>query len=487
MAPDRSAQMLNRVWLCSAFLLPLVCLSSVLADDAVLDIGSRRELFVDPFLIDSLDGVERRLHHPQPGESVLAFDQPWEGRYSGYVTVFRDGDRLRMYYRGLPLAGADGSSNEVTCYAESVDGVNWTKPELGLYEVSGTMANNVVLADLAPYSHNFAPFLDVRPGVPDDERYKALAGTSKTGLVAFASGDGLQWRKLADDAVITEGAFDSQNVAFWSESEGRYLSYFRVFHNGVRSITRTTSPDFRVWSRPELMGYGGAPPEHLYTNQTQPYVRAPHIYLAVAARFMPGRRVVSVVEAESLGGEAAYSGDCSDVVLLSSRGGAVYDRSFMEAFIRPGLGLENWTSRTNYPACGVVEAGDGALSVYVQRRYGQLSHHLQRFVLRADGFVSMHGSYEGGSFVTKPIRFSGASLHLNGSTSAAGGIRVEVQDADGSALDGFGANACDEWIGDWIDRKVSWAGRSDVSALAGKTVRLRFVLRDADLFAIKFE
>jgi hypothetical protein len=479
--------MVNRTWYCAAFFLTLVFLPSVLADDAVLDIGSRRELFVDPFLIDSLDGVDRRLHHPQPGESVLTFDKPWEGRYSGYVTVFRDGDRLRMYYRGLPLAGADGSSNEVTCYAESVDGVTWTKPDLGLYEVSGTSANNVVLADMAPFSHNFAPFLDLRPGVRDDERYKALAGTSKTGLVAFASADGLQWRKLTNDAVITEGAFDSQNVAFWSESESQYLCYFRVFHNGVRSITRTTSQDFRTWSTPELMGYGDTTPEHLYTNQTQPYYRAPHIYIATAARFMPGRRVVSVTEAESLGGEAAYSGDCSDVVLLSSRGGARYDRSFMGAFIRPGLGLEHWTSRTNYPACGVVETGDGALSIYVQRRYGQLNHHLQRFVLRPDGFVSMHGSYQGGSFVTKPVRFSGASLQLNGSTSAAGGIRVELQDADGNALDGFEANTCDEWIGDWIDRRVTWANRSDVSALAGQSVRLRFVLRDADLFAIKFE
>ncbi len=452
-----------------------------------MDIGSRRELFVDPYLIDSLDGVDRRMHHPVPGESVLRFDKPWEGRYSGYVTVFRDDGRLRMYYRGLPLAGADGSSNEVTCYAESTDGITWAKPDLGLFEVAGTTANNVVLADSAPFSHNFAPFLDTRPGAPDDERYKALAGTSKTGLVAFVSGDGLNWRRFTDDAGIAEGAFDSQNVGFWSASEGRYLCYFRIFENGFRSIARATSSDFRSWSTPEPMHYGDTAPEHLYTNQTSPYVRAPQIYLAIAARFMPGRRVVSVAEAESLGGEAAYSGDCSDVVLMSTRGGSSYDRSFMDAFIRPGRGLEHWTSRTNYPACGVVETGDGELSMYVQRRYGQLEHHLQRFVLRADGFVSMHGPYAGGFFTTKPIRFSGASLHLNGSTSAAGGIRVAILDAAGDPIDGFGIDDCDEWVGDWIDRPVTWGERSDVSPLAGKAIRLRFSLHDADLFALRFE
>lgn len=471
----------------AALLFIFLPLADAFAQDAPIDIGSRRELFVDPLLIGSLDGLTRRLHHPQPAENVLHFDKPWEGRYCGYITVFADGDRMRMYYRGLPLAGKDGSSNETTCYAESTDGVNWVKPELGLYEYDGSKANNIVLADSAPYTHNFAPFIDSRPGVPEDERYKALGGTSKTGLAAFVSADGLHWRKMRDEAVITEGAFDSQNIAFWSPSEEQYVSYFRVFVDGFRSISRTTSPDFRTWSKPEVMSYGGTPPEHLYTNQTKPYARAPHIYLAIAARFMPGRRVVSVEEAQALGGEAQYSGDCSDVVLMATRGGTEYDRSFMEAFIRPGLGLENWTSRTNYPARGILETGDGELSVYVQRRYGQLDHHLQRFVLRADGFASIHAPYEGGEFTTKPIQFDGAALYINASTSAAGSVRVEIQDTAGTPIEGFSADACDEWVGDWIDRRVTWQSKQDVSALAGQPVRLRFLMRDADLFALRFE
>jgi hypothetical protein len=98
-----------------------------------IDIGSRRELFVDDLLIGRLEGVRvmpkkgdggllcaapsgpfrqktpvpffgLELHPPQPREIVLQFDQPWEGLYSGYETVLKDGDVFRFYYRGMPAA-----------------------------------------------------------------------------------------------------------------------------------------------------------------------------------------------------------------------------------------------------------------------------------------------------------------------------------------------------------------------------------------------
>src|SRR5208337_1455993 len=103
----------------------------------------------------------------------------------------KDGNLFRMYYRGMPKVGRDGSEDEVTCYAESRDGVAWTKPNLGLFQVQGTRENNVVLAGQPPFSHNFAPFLDTRPGVAAEQRYKALAGTSEKGLFGFISADGL--------------------------------------------------------------------------------------------------------------------------------------------------------------------------------------------------------------------------------------------------------------------------------------------------------
>ena len=456
----------------------------------VIDIGSRLELFVDHYLIDRLQGAQLRLNHPVDAGVAIKFDHPWEGAFSGYVTVIKDGPTYRMYYRCLPVAGKDGSENEATCYAESRDGIQWTKPELGIYDLMGTRKNNAVLAHSAPFTHNFSPMLDTRPGVPPAERFKGLGGTKKTGLVAFVSADGLHWKKLREQAVITKGYFDSQNLAFWSETEKQYVCYFRTFKpfggKGVRWITRTTSKDFLSWSEPVDMSFGEAPPEHLYTNQTHPYFRAPHLYVGIAARFMPGRQVLTDDQAKAINVAPGYFKDCSDNVLLTSRGGNRYDRTFLEAFIRPGIGPENWTSRTNYPALNVVPTGPSEMSLYVQHRYGQPTHHLRRYALRTDGFASVSAPYQGGELVTKPLKFIGKNLVINFATSAPGGLRFEIQDLEGKPISGYTLEESNEAIGNEIERVVSWKSGDDVSRLAGKAVRLRVVMKDADLYALRF-
>jgi hypothetical protein len=451
-----------------------------------IDLGSRRELFADSFLVDQLTGAALALERPRDEGVVLRFDRPWEGRFCGYVTVLRDGPRFRLYFRGAPGVGRDGSDGEVTCYAESADGLAWTRPELGLFAVGGSKANNVVLAGMAPFSHNFCPMIDSRKDVPAAERYKALAGIGTSGLCAFVSEDGLHWRKLRDKPVITKGAFDSQNVPFWSEHEGCYVCYFRVFVKGIRRISRTTSKDFVSWTEPVLMGYGDRPVEHLYTNQTSPYFRAPHLYVGIAARFFPGRQVLTEEQAKAINVDPGYFKDCSDAVLLTSRGGDRYDRTFMEGFVVPGIGPENWVSRTNYPALNVVQTGPHEMSFYVNQNYGQLTSHLRRYSLRLDGIAAVAAPYAGGEMVTKPLTFTGKELVLNFATSAAGGIRVEVQDAAGKALPGFALADAVETIGNEIDRVARWKGGSDVGSLAGKPVRLRFVMRDARLYALQF-
>lgn len=453
--------------------------------DKPLEIGSRRELFIDGFLIDRLTGASLALERPHDEGIVLRFDKPWEGPFCAYATVLHDGPLYRLSYRGMRAAGKDGSNVEVTCYAESKDGITWTKPNLGLFEIDGTKDNNVVLAGMAPFSHNFCPMIDTRKDVPKAERYKALAGTGRGGLSAFVSEDGLRWRKLRDTAVLTKGAFDSQNVPFWSEAEQCYLCYFRVFVNGIRRISRSTSKDFVTWSEPVLMQYGDRPVEHLYTNQTHPYFRAPHLYVGVAARFMPGRQVLTPEQAKAINVDPGYFKDCSDGVLITTRGGDRYDRTFMEGFLAPGIGLENWVSRTNYPALNVVPTGPAQMSLYANQNYGQPTSHLRRYSLRLDGFACVSAPYAGGELLTKPLVFRGKELSLNFATSAAGGIRVEIQDSAGKPFSGFALGDAVEMIGNEIDRAVRWKSGSDVSSLAGKPVRLRFVMRDARLYALQ--
>lgn len=453
-------------------------------------IGERLEPFVDRALIEKMDGVTHALCRPVDAGIALRFEAPHEGKFCGYCTVIHDQGVYRLYYRGMPGAGADGSAGEVTCYAESKDGKEFTKPKLGLFEVGGTRANNVVLAQAPPFSHNFSPLLDARPGVAADERYKALAGTRATGLVAWGSADGIRWRKLREEPVLTKGAFDSQNLAFWSPSENRYVAYFRTFKKigtqGYRWIARATSSDFFDWSEPVEMTFGSAPPEHLYTNQTHPYFRAPHIYIALAARFMPGRQVLSEEEARQIEVDPGYFRDCSDGVLLTSRGGNRYERTFLEGFVRPGIGPRNWVSRTCYPALNVVPTGPEEMSFYVNQDYGQPTAHLRRYTLRPDGFASLRADYGGGEWTSRELVFAGARLELNFATSAAGEIKVEIQDAGGAPMDGFSLGESVPVIGNELARPVRWRRGSDVSSLAGRPVRLRFVMKDADLFAMRF-
>lgn len=469
----------------------------LLAEDSKpLQIGNRRELFVDNYLVDKLQGAELRLHHPVDEGSVLKFDQPWEGLFCGYCTVIKDGDLYRAYYRGRPSAGADGDVGEVYCYAESKDGVNWVKPEFSLFEKQGHKKNNIILADAAPMTHNLSPFLDTRPGVPKAERYKALAGTMKSGLVAFTSPDGIHWKQHPAGAVIpTEMVpyrymFDSQNVAFWSPVEKKYLSYFRVFKDKIRRIARSESDDFIHWSKPVLMEYTHrgetAPIEHLYTNQTHPYFRAPHIYLSVAARFMPGRKVLTDEQAKEIGVHPKYFKDTSDAILMTTRGDNTYQRTFLSGYITGGIGAQNWVSRTNYPALNVVQTGPSEMSVYVNQDYAQKTAHLRRYSMRLDGFASVRADYGGGELLTKPLVFDGSHLSINFSTSAAGGIKVEIQDENGKPIPGFTLADSREQIGNEVNRIVSWKGGDDVKSLSGKPVRLKFVMKDADLYSLQF-
>ena len=479
------------VWTGQSFAADKTDLNRSPAENHIIDIGSRLELFSDKFLIAKMKNTRLVLHQPEDRGPILFFDRPWEGIFSGYCTVIRSADQFQLYYRGLNSAGEDGRREETTAYAESNDGLLWQKPTLKLYELDGIWDNNVVLADATPVSHNFSPFLDTKKDISADQKYKALGGNEKSGLIAYVSADGIHWRKLQEKAVFTKGKFDSQNVAFWSESEQAYLCYFRTWtgkdYGGFRTVSRTTSKDFITWTEPVQMTYGDTPPEHIYVNQTAPYFRAPHIYIALAARFMPGRQVLSDEQAKDIGVNPGYFKDCSDVVLMTSRGGNVYDRTFMEGFINPGIGPQNWVSRSNYPALNIVQTGPAEMSLYVNKDYAQPSAHINRYALRLDGFASVYGPYAGGELLTKPLRFNGNHLVINYVTSAAGAIQVELLDELNQPFPGFSLDESQIIIGNEIERIVSWKNGSDIGNLIGKTVSLRFVMKDAHLYSLRFK
>lgn len=466
--------------LCAAFVFgPVRARAQSTQPSSPAAIGDRWEPFVDLFLVDRLKGVSHQFHRPI---EIRNLAHPPSGGY--YATVIFADKKYRHYCRetipGYKGSGEDGNPGEVTAYEESTDGINWTRPELGLFEVNGSRANNYVLANMSPFSHNFSPFLDDRPGCPPEQRFKALAGTmgKSGGLVAFVSADGIRWSKLQEEAVLKPipgcTMFDSQNVAHWSPVEKCYVAYCRVYRKNLRSIVRATSPDFLKWSAFEDVR-ANLPAEHLYTSQAHPYFRAPHITIGLATRFLPER------------------GQSTDIVLLSSRDGESFDRVLKEAFIRPAPTRESWGNRGNYAALNVFPLRDDTPGVQAEHwRYLNPQHmgimvRDRIYYLPIDGFASINAGADEGEIVTKPLIFTGKELMLNYETSAAGYIRVEIQDAAGTPVAHRSlADLKGDIRGNSRGEIAVWKNGSDLSAYVGQPMRLRFVMREADLYALRF-
>jgi hypothetical protein len=480
------------------------------AEDAV-NIGNRLELFVDEHLIDRMiGGADLRLHKPIPREAALVTDKPWEGNMCGYITVFRDDETYRMYYKAWHLTLDEGKMQEqhlLIAYAESKDGIHWEKPDLGLFDFEGCKKNNIVWegeGENLKGIHGFAPFKDANPACPPEARYKAVgaARRAEDGLYAMVSPDGIHWTMLREEPIITKGAFDSQNLAFWDPGRGEYRAYVRDLRDGwCRDIQTATSDDFVHWSDPVWLEYPGAPEEQLYTNQITPYHRAPHLLIGFPTRYTErdwsdSMNALPELEHRRLRSSVSprYGTALTDGLFMSSRDGKTFKR-WGEAFIRPGLRpQDNWTYGDNYQNWGVVETESdipGAppeLSFYVTEGYwrGQ-STTFRRYTLRLDGFVSVQAPMSGGECITKPLLFDGTRLVLNLSTSAAGSVRVEMQDRSGRSIQGFSLSDCVEIIGDKIERVVSWKQGRDVSRIAGQPIRLRFAMKDAEIYALHFE
>jgi hypothetical protein len=463
------------------------------------------ELFVDDYLLAEMNGAARlRLHHPVRRELAIVHDAPWEGSACGYHVVLKD-DKYRMYYHAwnIPPDGAQGHPCTIA-YAESDDGIHWVKPNLGLCEHQASKENNILLSTInGKHCHDFSPFRDANPDAVPGEEYKAVGyGRDPAGLYAFRSADAIHWTAYNDSRpVMTGHPFDTQNIAFWDPTINKYRAYIRDFDDGCRGIMTATSDDFIHWTERQWLQYPGAPQEQLYTNQVRPYYRAEHILIGFPSRYVDRgwvhatRALPSLELRESRAKtQSRYGSAVTDGLIMTSRDGLTFHR-WDEAFIRPGLRTQhNWAYGDNYTAWGIVETEpteDDApreLSLYATESYFTgTSSRLRRYTLRIDGFASIFAPLGGGEAITRPLTFDGDRLTLNCSTSAGGSIYVEIQDAEGQPIQGYALADCSEVFGDAIEYTVRWSGGTDVGPLAGKPVRLRFVLKDADVFAMRFQ
>jgi hypothetical protein len=439
------------------------------------NIGSRLEPLVDDYLLEKMTGSAKLVvQQPEPQEVVLTADKPWEGNTSAYYTLINDtdengGGKYRLYYRGSHWdeKAKKAAHPEVTCYAESTDGIHFTKPELGLFEFEGSKANNIIWAGEG--THCFTPFKDSNPKCLPEARFKAVTALpGRKGLLPLKSADGIHWSPMADKPVITQGAFDSQNLAFWDKHLGKYRGYHRMFR-GVRDIMTETSDDFLHWTEPQFLDYPDATPEHLYTNTIRNYPGAPHILIGFPTRFLPAK-------------------EQTEPTFMVSRDGQTFHR-YADAVIPTTAPANRDGNRGNYMAWGLVKLNHkpAGFSVYAKEAYYTgTGSRLRRFSYRPDGLAALTAGVEGGEVLTRPITFTGNKLLLNYAAKPGGSVQVELQAAEGKAISFYIAkNAV--LSGDSFRKQVAWGNQSNVESLAGQPVRIRFVLKDAQLFSFRFQ
>ena len=524
------------------FLLITIALLSTVIDHAVaaepINVGSRLEPLIDNYLIDQQAGsLELKLHRPVRHPETVTLDRPWEGNNSNYATVLKHEDTFLFYYRGTGLVLSEGSVGgthlATTCVMTSKDGINWTRPDLGFVKREGWDNNNIIFtydpSVKVDYSnldagndllsgkkvkftgavHNFTPMIDTNPDCKPDEKFKAVGGHDHRLLYAYKSPDGIHWSMMQEEAIIFDGMLDSQNLTFWDPVQNRYYAYYRAFKNKKgdtrkldqkkdysymdRDVKFATSKDFINWTDGEWIDWRPDRMTQLYTSQIQIYPGAEHLRIGFPMRYVIHRGLYSEFNERIAKSDTYYASVYTDTGLVTSRDGRSF-KMWAEAMLRPGPTNENWFYSFGGTALNLFETpsqypgGPNEWSFYVLDHGAWFGNGVSfnRYSIRKDGFVSASSPMAGGSFVTKPIVFAGEQLRINFETSAAGSLQIEIQDAQGEPVPGFTLAECPSLLGNSTDYAVEWKSKAKLSDLSGKPVRLRFVLKDADLYAFRF-
>ena len=476
-----------------------------------INLKGKRELFWDFDIVESQEGIKINRHGPVRKNIALLCDAPWEGVTCGYPAVRKVGDEYRFYYRAS--GQNEMAKGESFCVAYSKDGKVFEKRNLGLYEFGECKETNIHHME-ERFIDNFSIFVDNNPECPENEKFKALSlksyqGEAKyeTELWLYTSSDGLTFenpRKLD-----IKGVFDTYNVLIFDESEKEYRIYLRDFHNQdgsectyepteamnlcIRDIRISKSKDLVNWTMPEYLKYGkDAEDLQLYTNQIIKYPRA-DIYFGMPTRYIDRRddkasfKYLSNKDgwrSELLSKGNRIGSAMTDCVLMYSRDGSNFKRD-SNAFASPEYEEgRNWYYGDCYFAHGIIETVSdenpevNEYSMYAGLGYRQRAIEFVRYTIRLDGFYSLRADYEGGEFITKAMTL-GDTLAINFSTSAFGGVRILICDKDGEAIEGYDSGVL---FGNSVHRNVDF--EKPLSALSGKEVKLKLIMKDADIYSV---
>ena len=450
-----------------------------------IEVGDRKQLFLDDgFLVERVEGVRYVMHQPfrHPQNPLMVPEAPRELQVQLYGSVLRDEEDQvhKMWYTARVHKYGKDSAVQVG-YAVSEDGLQWSRPALGLVDWEGSTENNLML-DPGPGGSGGVCVLKT-PWDPDAaRRYRMMYKTIEEGgglQVAF-SADGIHW--TPHSGTVLPGVFDTFNVALWDDCSEKYIAYVRINQRPrkrYRSVGRIESEDFIHWSIPTMvLSPDGDDPEDadLYTSGAFKYHEAEGVYFMMPSLF-DWRRGQLWVQ------------------LATSRDNVNWRRAgHREPFIPLG---PPGSFESNQVAVGVPPViKNDQIHIYYhgtdQLHWSGMGRDIPTTsgigvaCLRLDGFISIDAGErpEGGMVTTVPIQFRGSHLEINADATW-GEVRVEVLDDAGAVIERFGQSDCAPVIGDSVRHRVRWA-RGDLSSLANATVKLRFYIRGARLYAFQF-
>jgi hypothetical protein len=465
-----------------------------------------RQLFVDDRLIASSSKLKRVIHAAQKYEDnpILLPVKPWEGQYTLlYGTVIRDEEEgiWKMWYSTVNhfrYIQKIFPESTYLCYATSRDGLRWTKPDLGIISYRGNKQNNIVLEGTHAPELGIEGILDAVSILKDAKdpdpakRYKlmvwrhnqkfeggksayVLEGPYRMGHYVAFSPDGIRWSRPEHLAFPYLPVRDTMSL-MWDPRTSKYIAFVKQQVDGKRARFVSESDDFLTWSSPnQILVADDRDPRNveLYHNTGFPYEG---MYLGLLTVFHP----------EPL--DNIYL----DLQLISSRDGRTWERvGDRSPFLPVGRRDIDWDYGFHSPSSGPpIRVEDELWFYYSGRAYrhpvdGQGREPNKGAIglakLRLDGFVSMDARDEDGTLTTVPLRFSDAGLYINADAKR-GRLRVEILDEAGLPIEGFRENNGIEFTGD----KVRWRA-ADLSALRGRTIRIKFYLRNASLYSFGFD
>lgn len=487
-----------------------------------------RELFLDDVRIERTENVRRVLHEGKrhEGNPLIVPDQSWEGgqcfTFGGAVYVPEE-KVYKIWYRC-------GQKPELYDYAIAVstDGIHWEKPLLDTQGAIQARYDSLVRAMPDYYAEVGHPQAPERsnlviahseiqgfvytPDDPPERRYKALMGSTRA-----ISPDGIRWTSIGAAYRGVE-----VNPFSYSVDTGRYLAFPKINHKGRRCVGFTQSADFDTWETPRLVLVPDAEDDRLaaktvatfrdriMSEHDDPATREAHFY--GLAGFDYEGMIVGFLWVLHVNAHAPTLGDDGpiDVQLVASRDGKTWTRVADRQPILP-LGPSGAFDAGMIATCSApLVVGDeirlyygGIATTHANQDWylpEPVAARMKRFregkedppaaiglaTWRLDGFCSMRAGEREGVLITTPVTVKGEGLFLN-ADARGGSIAVEVIDEKGVVLPGFAAADCDVFAGDAAGHRVTWQGKGDLAALAGRSYRLRFVMRNADLYSYAFD